>query len=168
MKFSYRARDKDGQIRVGEVIASDEARAEQLLEENGLIVMALQESQNNFFGQFHLFGHSVNNKDLVLFSRQLATLISARVPILQSMRILLEQVENKYLLEIIKDIIAAIENGDSLSSAFAKHNDVFGDVYVSLVKSGEASGSPDKSLVYLADQLENDYELLAKVKSAMT
>lgn len=168
MKFLYKARDQQGLTKAGEVIANDEARAEQLLEENGLIVVSLQPQEDNIFSRITLLGRSVGNKDLVLFSRQLATLISARVPILQSMRILEEQVENKYLLEIIKDTIANIENGDSLSSSLAKHNDVFGNVYVSLVKSGEASGSLDKSLVYLADQLEKDYELLSKVKSAMT
>ena len=79
-----------------------------------------------------------------------------------------EQINSKYLLEIIGDIISSVENGDSLSSAMVKHTDVFGNVYVSLVRSGEVSGSLDKSLVYLADQLDKDYELKAKVKSAMT
>src|SRR6185295_3783572 len=110
----------------------------------------------------------VSNKDLVLFSRQLATLISARVPIIQSLRILQEQISSKFLLTIVGDLIAAVENGDSLSNAMAKHDNVFGNVYLSLVKSGEVSGSLDKALVYLADQLEKDYELRSKVKGAMT
>ncbi len=169
MKFSYRARDKEGATRAGEVIAADEGRAEQLLEENGLFVVSLQQQEEMaFLKNLELFGRSVNNKDLVMFSRQLATLISARVPILQSLRILQEQITSKYLLEVLKDVIASIENGESLSSAMAKHEDVFSNVYVSLVKSGEASGSLDKSLVYLADQLEKDYELKSKVKGAMT
>lgn len=104
----------------------------------------------------------------MLFSRQLSTLISARVPIIQALKILQEQINTKYLLSIIDDLIAAVENGESLSSAMAKHNNVFGNVYVNLVMSGEASGSLDKSLVYLADQLEKDYELKGKVKGAMT
>lgn len=168
MKFSYKARNKDGQVKAGEVIASDEGRAEQLLEENGLIVIGLEQKQDNFFEHLNPFGRSVSNKDLVLYSRQLATLISARVPILQAMRILDEQLSNKYLHQVTQDIIASIENGESLSSSMAKHNRVFSNVYVSMVKSGEASGSLDKSLVYLADQLEKDYQLRAKVKSAMT
>lgn len=168
MKFSYKARDKEGQTKIGDVIANDEARAEQLLEENGLTVISLNPVQEDFLGRFNIFGGSVSNKDLVLFSRQLSTLISARVPILQALRILQEQVENKALLKILTDIIASIENGENLSTAMGKHDHVFSNVYVSLVRSGEASGSLDKSLVYLADQLEKDYELLAKVKSAMT
>jgi type IV pilus assembly protein PilC len=168
MKFTYKARDKDGQLKAGEVIASDEGRAELLLEENGLVVISLAEKQEDILAQINPFGHSVSNKDLVMYSRQLATLISARVPILQALRILDEQLSSKYLHEITQKIISYIENGESLSVAMARHGNVFNNVYVSMVKSGEASGSLDKSLVYLADQLEKDYELLAKVKTAMT
>jgi len=168
MKFTYKARNKSAAIVAGEVVASDEARAEQLLEENGLVIISIEQKQDDLMDYLKLFGRSVKNKDLVLFSRQLATLISARVPILQALRILQEQVNSPYLLQITKDTIASVENGDSLSKALAKHQEVFGNVYISLVRSGELSGSLDKSLGYLANQLEKDYELLAKVKSAMT
>jgi type IV pilus assembly protein PilC len=168
MKFLYKARDKEGQVKTGTVVAVDQQRGEQLLLENGLIIISLEEQSESIFEQFNPFGKSVTNKDLVLFSRQLSTLISARVPILQSLRILQDQITNKYLLTILQNLIASVENGESFSLALSKYPKVFGNVYVSLVKSGEASGSLDKSLVYLADQLEKDYELKAKVKSAMT
>ena len=150
------------------VVAQDQEKAEQLLVENGLAIISLDKQEENSLAKFNPFGKSVKNKDLVLFSRQLATLISSRVPIIQSLRILQDQITGKYLLSIIDDLIAAVQNGDSLSSALAKHANVFGNVYVNLVMSGEVSGSLDKSLVYLADQLEKDYELQGKVKSAMT
>jgi type IV pilus assembly protein PilC len=168
MKFSYKARNREGVIQSGEVLAVDEGKAERLLAENGLIIISLQAESENYFSKFNPFGKTVNNKELVMFSRQLATLISARVPIIQSLRILQEQITSKYLLSIIGGLISAVENGDSLSSALQKHSDVFGNVYVSLVKSGEASGSLDKAFVYLADQLEKDYELKSKVKGALT
>ncbi len=168
MKFLYKARNKEGDIKTGAVVASDQIRAEQLLAENGLIIVGLEEQQDNILDKINPFGKSVSNKDLVLFSRQLATLISARVPIIQSLRILQDQITNKYLLTVIRDLIASIENGESLSLAMTKHPRIFGSVYISLVKSGEVSGSLDKSLTYLADQLEKDYELLSKVKGAMT
>lgn len=152
----------------GTVVAQDQARAEQILSENGLIIIGLDKQQTDILESLNPFGKSVNNKDLVLFSRQLSTLISARVPIIQALRILQDQITSKYLLGIIGDLIASVENGESLSSAMSKHTKVFGSVYVSLVKSGEVAGSLDKSLVYLADQLEKDYELKSKVKSAMT
>ena len=168
MKFEYKAKNKEGEVKSGMVVASDQLRAEQLLTENGLVIITLEQKEDNFLQKINPFGKSVSSKDIVLFSRQLATLISARVPIIQSMRILEEQIVNKYLLQVIRDLIVSIENGESLSLAMTKHPQVFGTVYVSLVKSGEASGSLDKSLVYLADQLEKDYELKSKVKSAMT
>lgn len=168
MKFLYQARNKEGQIKTGVVVANDQMRAEQLLEENGLVIVSLEEQKDDIFDQLNPFGKSVSNKDIVLFSRQLSTLISARVPILQALRILEDQITNQYLLSIIRDLISSVENGESLSLSMTKHPRVFGTVYVSLVKSGEASGSLDKALVYLSDQLEKDYELLSKVKGAMT
>ena len=168
MRFVYKARDKQGIVKIGEVVAADQSRAEQLLAENSLIIIALEEKPEDLWERINPFGKSVKNKDLVLFSRQLATLISARVPIIQALRILEEQVNNPYLLRITRDLITSVENGESLSLAMVKHDKVFGNVYISLVKSGEVSGSLDKSLVYLAEQLEKDYELRSKVKSAMT
>jgi type II secretory pathway component PulF len=168
MKFNYKAKNKEGNIQSGVVVAVDQNKAEKLLAENGLVIIALDAEQGNPLERFNPFGKSVKNKEMVLFSRQLATLISARVPIIQALRILQEQITGKYLLSIIAELISAVENGDSLSNAMAKHQDVFGNVYINLVMSGEASGSLDKSLVYLADQLEKDYELKGKVTSAMT
>ncbi len=168
MKFNYKAKNKEGTIQSGVVLASDQFKAESLLSNNGLVILSLEQQGDDLFAKLNPFGHSVNNKELVMFSRQLSTLISARVPIIQSLRILQEQITTKYLLEIIGDLISGVENGDSLSNAMLKHPDVFGNVYINLVRSGEVSGSLDKSLVYLADQLEKDYELKAKVKSAMT
>jgi type IV pilus assembly protein PilC len=168
MKFNYKAKNKDGKIQSGEVVAVDSNKAESLLGENGLVIISLEKQEADILEKFNPFGKSVKNKELVLFSRQLSTLISARVPIIQALRILQDQITGKYLLSIITDLISAVENGDSLSNALAKYQNVFGNVYVNLVMSGEASGSLDKSLVYLADQMEKDYELKGKVKSAMT
>lgn len=168
MKFAYKARNKEGQIKSGMVVAADQARAEQLLAENNLIIIDFEEQKESLLAKINPFGQSVSRKDLVLFSRQLSTLISARVPLLQSLRILQDQITQRYLLSVIQDLINSIENGESLSLALSKHPKVFGDVYVSLVKSGEISGSLDKSFSYLADQLEKDYELRSKVKGALT
>ncbi len=168
MKFSYKARNKEGMIKAGTVVAQDQVRAEQLLTENGLIIVSLDRQEDNFLEALNPFGQSVSNKDLVLFSRQLATLIGARVPILQALRILEDQINQRYLLQILHGLISSVENGESLSLALSKYPKVFGDVYISLVKSGEVSGSLDKSLTYLAEQLEKDYELRSKVKGAMT
>ncbi len=168
MKFQYKAKDQQGSIQTGVVLAMDQDKAEKLLTENGLIIISLAGEEASIFERLNPFGKTVKNKDLVLFSRQLATLISARVPIIQSLRILQDQVSGKYLLAVIGDLISSVENGDSLSNSMAKHGEVFNNVYVSMIRSGEVSGSLDKSFLYLADQLEKDYELRGKVKSALT
>ena len=112
MKFIYKARNNQGQLQSGDVLAVDINKAEKLLTQNGLTIVSLEAEQENVFAKINPFGKSVTNKDLVLFSRQLATLISARVPIIQSLRILQEQINGKYLLAIIGDLIASVENKD--------------------------------------------------------
>ncbi len=168
MKVAYRARNKDGEVQGGVVVAADLQRAEQLLAENGFTIVSLEEQKDNFFENWDLFGQSISNSELVLFSRQLATLIAARVPIIQALRILQDQIDSKYLLSVTRDLIAAVENGESLSLAMSRYPKVFSTVYVALVRSGEVSGSLDRSLTYLADQLEKDYEIRSKVKTSLT
>jgi type IV pilus assembly protein PilC len=168
MQYSYQARNRAGQVKTGFVVAPDQAKAEQLLADNGFIIISLAERRENWFSHNNPFAPRVSHKDLVLFSRQLSTLISARVPLLQSLRILEGQIENKALLAILRDLIASVENGESFSLALSKFPETFGNIYVSLIKSGESSGSVADSLNYLADQLEKDFELRNKVRSAMT
>lgn len=168
MKFKYQARNKEGQVKEGFVVAASQQKAESLLVENGYIIIGLTEQKENFLSRFNFFAGRVSYKDLVIFSRQLATLIAARVPILQSLRILEGQLQNKRLVAVVRETIASVENGESLSLALSKNPQIFGNIYISLVRAGEASGSVARSLEYLADQLEKDYELRSKVKGAMT
>lgn len=168
MKFLYQARNKTGDFKKGTVTAANQSKAEQLLTDNGLIIISLKEEKESIYNKFDLITNRVGYKDLVLFSRQFSTLVGARVPIVQSLRILESQVSNKGLVAITKNLVQSVESGDSLSNALAKHPTVFGNIYVSLVRSGEASGKVAESLAYLADQLEKDYDLRSRVKSAMT
>lgn len=168
MKFSYQARDQKGELKKGFVIAANVQKAEQLLSNNGLIIINLAVQNENLITKIEGLFNKVSYKDLVVFSRQLSTLVAARVPILQSLRILEAQVASQGLVLIVRNLIADIESGQSLSLAMSRHPDVFGNVYISLVRSGEAAGTVSESLSYLADQLEKDYELRSKVKSAMT
>lgn len=168
MKFYYQARNKDGAVKQGSVVAADQQKAENLLTENGLVIISLEPQAESILDRLNPFDKFISGKDIVLFSRQLATLIGARVPLLQSLRILESQISSKRLASVTQDLIASIENGESLSLALSKHPTVFGNVYVSLVKSGEVSGTLNRSLNYLADQLEKDYALKSKVRSAMT
>lgn len=168
MKFYYQAKNKDNVVKRGTVVAADQQKAESLLAENSMVIISLEPQEESILERINPFGKSVSSKDVVLFSRQLATLIGAQVPILQALRILESQLTSKQLEAVARDLIASIENGESLSLALTKHPNVFGNVYVSLVKSGEISGTLNKSLNYLADQLEKDYALQSKVRSALT
>ncbi len=168
MKFTYTAKDQKGELKKGFVIAANSSKAEQLLANNGLIIINLDVQKENFLAKIEGIFNRISYKDLVVFSRQLSTLVGARVPILQGLRILESQMDGKGLVEVIRNLIASIESGQSLSLAMSKHPDVFGNVYVSLVRSGEAAGTVGESLSYLADQLEKDYDLRSKVKSAVT
>ncbi len=168
MKFLYQAKDPSGEIKTGTVVASDQKKAEAMLAENGWAIISLEVKQENFFEQLNPFDKFISSKELVLFTRQLATLIGARVPLLQSLRILESQLTSKRLVVITREVMKSVENGESLSLALSKYPSVFSGVFVSLVRSGEVSGTLNKSLVYLADQMEKDYTLKSKVRSAMT
>lgn len=168
MRFIYQARTKSGENKRGLVTATTQSKAEQLLSDNGLIIVSLKREKESWMNQLDFLSNRIGYKDLVLFSRQFSTLVAARVPIVQALRILESQVSNKGLVKITKSLVQSVESGESLSLALAKHPKVFGNIYVSLVKSGEASGQVAESLSYLADQLEKDYDLRSRVKSAMT
>jgi type IV pilus assembly protein PilC len=168
MQFKYQAKDRGGKLREGIVVSDDQAHAEQLLSENGLVILSLEEQEPSLFDKLWPFGKKVPGKQMVLFSRQLATLMGAQVPILQSLRILQAQMENKRLQSILAETIADVESGDSLSLSFSRYPMVFDTVYINIVHAGELSGSMDRSLNYLADQLEKNYDLNSKVKGAMT
>ncbi len=172
MKFLYQARDKEGVLKRGIVNANSEAKAEALLNDNGMVIISLVEQKESVMTKVENYVESltarITYKDLVLFSRQFSTLVGARVPIVQSLRILESQVTNKGLIAVTRSLVQSVESGDSLSLALSRHPRVFGNIYISLVRAGEASGNVSESLNYLADQLEKDYDLRSRVKSAMT
>jgi type IV pilus assembly protein PilC len=168
MRFKYQAKDSIGKLHSGLVVAESQARAENLLRENDLTILSLAIQNESFLEKLWPFGRGVPAKDMVLFSRQLSTLLGAKVPLLQSLRILEDQINNKRLKTVLTEIVHDIEGGSSFSLALAARPEVFSNVYISVVHSGELSGSMDSALNYLSDQLEKDYDLTSKVKSAMT
>src|SRR3989344_1695079 len=168
MEFLYNARDNEGGFRTGTVEAVDEAKATEIVRAHGLIVIKIAPfTKLDMLERFRLFD-SVSVKELVLFTRQLATLIDAKISIVQALRILESQVSSAKLKSTIKDIGSHVEGGESLSSAIARHPQIFSDMFVNLLRAGELSGKMDESLSYLANQIEKDYDLRSKFISAMT
>lgn len=167
MEFSYQARDNAGQFKTGTVEAVNETSAFQILKQHDLVVIKiLPVSGITALERMRFFDH-VSPKDIVLFSRQLSTLINAKVPIVQALTILTTQVSSDKLKSVIGEVAQHVESGDSLSSAIARYPKVFSSLYVNLVRAGELSGTMDESLSYLANQLEKDYDLRSKVTGAM-
>jgi type II secretory pathway component PulF len=168
MQYSYQARDENGTLRTGTVEAPTEANAFDILKNHGFIVISISAVQKtDILGSLN-FLNRVSPKDIVLFSRQLATLINASVPIVQSLQILQYQVSSPALRKVIVEMIQKVEAGDSLSAALAQYPKVFSPLYVNLVRSAELSGTLDDAFNYLANQLEKDYDMRSKIISSLT
>src|SRR3989344_6096591 len=168
LTFVYTARDPaTGQKVKAEVQAENEQAAAKLVRQQGLspLDITLKEAARNNFISKRL--NRAKTKDKVLFSRQLATLINAGLPLVQSLRSVASQTTSKSLKVIINKIINDVEAGGPLSSSMAKSPDVFNQVFVSVIAAGEASGTLDKALERLAIQQEKDAEILSKIRGAM-
>ena len=166
-KYYYEARDSATQkITKSVVQAESEVAAAKLLSAQGFVPLKI-ELQDEREGFFQRLSNKISSKDKIVFTRQLATLIGAGLPLAQSMHTVLEQTQNKRMQSIIQEIISDIEGGRQLSSAFEKHPEVFDNVYVALVAAGEVSGTLDEALKRIASQQEKDTAMLSKVRGAM-
>jgi len=162
--FTYQARNpKNGEKVKGLVQANSEKEATKLVQKQGLIPIEVKEQKDNkLFG-----GGKIKTKDKILFSRQLATLINAGLPLVQSLRSVAEQTKNKKFAEVINAIIADVESGQSFHEALEKHPKVFDKLFTSLIAASETSGTLDKGLERLANQQEKDADIKSKVRGAM-
>ena len=166
-KYNYEARDSASNKIVKSVVQADsENAAAKLLTAQGFVPLKieLQDDKTNFFARF---SGRITTKDRVVFTRQLATLIGAGLPLAQSLRTVQEQTTNKRMQEIVQEIISDVEGGKSLSDSFAKHPEAFNKVYVALISAGETSGTMDDSLKRLAAQQEKEAAMMSKIRGAM-
>lgn len=168
-KFNYTGRNKQNEAVEGMLEAETEAAAADILLERGLVVTGLSELSGFNVGLFvrSLF-NGVSKKDLSIFLRQLAILISAAIPLVQAVRMLSEQTTNSSLREALRQIVEEVEGGTKLSIAFSKYPYIFNSFFVNMIRSGETSGKLDEILNYLADQQERDYELHNKIQGALS
>ncbi len=165
-EYSYTA-SKDGKTISGNLSARSKEAAIESLKKQGAhpIIVKKYRSRRGF--KIPL-GQKVGIKDLAVFTRQLSTMVSAGVPLSRSLATLQAQASNKKFKIIIGDISKNVEGGLPLADGFAKYPDVFSDVYVNMVRAGEAGGILDEILKRLASQIERDSSMRKKVKSAMT
>ncbi len=168
LTFSYVARDPStGQKVESEIQADSEQAAAKMLKDKGLSVTELKAHGGEKLGGLSRFRNRIKTKEKILFSRQLSTLINAGLPLVQSLRSVAKQTQNKPFQIVINKIIIDIEAGSALSVAMQKHPTVFNRVYISLIAAGETSGTLDKALERLALQQEKDAEIISKVRGAM-
>lgn len=167
LTFTYTARDTASNKQVKSTVQADSERAAaKLLIAQGMVPLTVVE-QSQSGNVFEKVTNRITGKDRVIFTRQLATLINAGLPLAQSLHTVVEQTQNKKLKSVIQDIITSVEGGKSLADSFARHPEVFNNVFIALLSAGEASGTLDKALERIALQQEKDSEMLSKVRGAM-
>ena len=164
--YAYVARARDGKKATGSLSAQNRQAAVQVLQSRGLTLDKLQEKQSTL--RRAGAGKRVKSADLMVFTRQLSTIINAGLPLLQGLDILAEQTEDVHFARSIREIANDVEGGETFSEALRKQPRAFPDLYVSMVRAGEAGGDLDGVLMQLADYIEATEELKRRVRSAMT
>jgi len=163
--FEYTARSQTGQIQKGQMDVATKDDVTAYLRKNRLIMVSVREQPKQI--KLSLGGSRVKTRDIVIFTRQFATMINAGLPLVQSLNILAAQTENKTLAEVTRAVVYDVESGNTLADAFSKHPKAFTPLYVNMVAAGEAGGILDTILLRLATFLEKNDALVRKVKGAM-
>lgn len=170
MLFSYHAIDQDGHERDGTIEAPSQDIAVSALQRRNLVISRIDSSDKKsiFERSFELpFTHRISNKEVVILSRQIATLFEAQVSALRVFRLLGAEVENDALATILTAVGDDLQSGTSISQALARHPKVFTTFYVNMVRAGEESGKLSETFVYLADYLDRTYEIVSKAENAL-
>ena len=169
MLFKYTAIDSTNTQREGTVDAVTIDAAINAVQKRGYTVVSIDpiEASKSIFNIEFNFLQGVSNKEIVILSRQIATLFSAHVSPLRIFRLLSAEIENTYLQNILNKIVEDLQGGSSIARALAAHPAVFSSFYINLVRAGEESGSLEKSFMYLADYLDRSYEIVSKAKNAL-
>ncbi len=167
--FRYRAKDRSGMIVEGILEAGSRAEAVAKLTENGLYPVFLRPYRKGVLSKNVSIGvlNPVKLRDVVVFSRQFAVMLKAGLPVADALRVLVDQTENPKLANIISEMRRRVEEGETLSDTLMRYPRVFSNLYVTMVRAGEAGGMLDASLERLATYLEKELALRRKVASAM-
>lgn len=167
MKFSYKATSTDGKIAEGLLEAKDMQEAASFLRARDLLPIKVDVIKKQESLPFLSRLHASHHQDLVLLTRQLSSMLTSGLTLMQALAILKDQIENAEMKDIVASIIADVQDGKPFSSAIAKYPKVFSQIYISLIKAGESSGFLDKILLRLADNLEKDEKLKGTIRSAL-
>lgn len=168
IKFEYQAKNKSGELQVGFIEAENKDSAANRLYADNLYVLALTEVKKTGFRLFILgLFNKVSQKELMIFTRQFATLLESGVPLSDGLKTLIMQIRNSFFKEAIIEVQKEITAGLSLSQAMQKREDIFSDFYINMIRSAEATGRIDDVMGFLADFLEKQSALISKVRNAL-
>ncbi|MFY9271047.1 MAG: type II secretion system F family protein [Candidatus Manganitrophaceae bacterium] len=165
MTFVWTGKTRQGSIQKGELAANSREEAITQLRKENILVTSVQQKAKGL--KLPGFGGGVSDKDIVIFTRQFATMIDAGLPLVQCLEILASQCENQTLAKSIADVRADVEGGSTYADALRKHPKVFDELYVNMVAAGEAGGILDTILNRLAKHIEKTMKLKKQIKSAM-
>lgn len=166
MKLRYKATSSDGKLSQGLLDAKDVNEAADYLRAKNLVPIAIERIDNKFWTNLPFF-QKVKQADLVLFTRQLSSMLSSGLTLFRSLEILREQMQNPQMTEVVTSLISDVQDGKTLAQALEKHPHVFTPIYISIIRAGEKSGLLDKVLLRLADNLEKQAKLKSTVKGAL-
>ncbi|KXJ99083.1 MAG: Type II secretion system protein F [Parcubacteria bacterium OLB19] len=171
MLFNYVAVDNTNNKREGTVEAVNVDVAITAIQKRGYTVVSIDPVEEKGLAalgkiELNLF-NSVSNKDIVILSRQISTLFQAHVSPLRIFRLLSAEIENPRLRTAMNEIVEDLQGGSTISKAMSSHPDIFSSFYINMVRSGEESGSLEKSFAYLADYLDRSYEVVSKARNAL-
>lgn len=169
MLFSYKATDKTGVPREGTVDAQNIESAMETVETRGYTIISIDpvDEKHSLLDFEITWFQRVSNKEVVILSRQIATLFDAQVSALRIFRLLAAEASNPLLQKIMTGIGDDLQGGSTISRALAQYPDVFSPFYVSMVKSGEETGTLEKTFLYLADYLDRMYQVVSKTRNAL-
>ena len=171
MLYEYTAATLEGEAKTGSIEASNVDIAINALQAKGLVITDIKSAKQSgsvleSLGQLKFF-NKVKRKDIVILSRQLATLFEAKITMIDSLELLAGQTGGVKLKESLMEIIEDIKGGSYLSLAMSKHPDIFSDFYINMIRSGEESGKLEEIFATLADHMERSYELSSKTRNAL-
>jgi type IV pilus assembly protein PilC len=168
MLFKYEAISNTGEKKAGTVDAVSRDLAITAIQRRGLIVSSISEDKGPIsLRDVTIFGSNIKLKDVVIMSRQIATLFGAQISALRAFTLLATNTENRALVKVLNTVAEDIQSGSSISISLSKHPDVFSTFYVNMVKAGEESGKLNQTFSYLADYLDRQYQLTSKTKHAL-
>lgn len=168
MLFNYVAFDASGAEKQGTIEAINQDVAISSLQRRGLVIssMSAADDKGGMFKDIKFFNH-VSNKEVVILSRQIATLFEAQVSALRVFRLLGSEVENVALRDVLTNVADDLQGGSTISGALQKHPEVFSPFYSNMVKAGEEAGKLDETFMFLADYMDRTYEVTSKARNAL-